>query len=101
MMVHSSTLMAARIVELEAANNAASERKKRKKKRIQKGGTLSHAEAEVIVAQRDAEVQLEAERREERVQAGGSSRGIPHCGRCGKAGHNKRTCKKDAAEISD
>jgi len=99
--VHSHTLLEARIASLEQANRAASERKKRKKKWIQKGGTLSQAEAEVIVTQRDAEVQLEAERREERVQAGASSRGIPHCRRCGKAGHNKRTCKQDVVEIGD
>ena len=47
--VHSHTLLEARIAKLEEANQAASERKKRKKKRIQKGGTLSQAEAEVIV----------------------------------------------------
>ena len=99
--VHSHTLLEARIAKLEEANQAASERKKRKKKRIQKGGTLSQAEAEAIVTQRDAKVQLEAERREERVQAGASSRGIPHCRRCGNTGHNKRTCKKDAVELGN
>ena len=99
--VHSHTLLEARIASLEQVNQATSERKKRKKKRIQKGGTLSQAEAEVIVTQRDAEAQLEVERRGERVQAGASSRGIPHCRRCGKAGHNKRTCKHDIVEIGD
>jgi hypothetical protein len=64
--VHLHTLLEARVAYLEAANNAASERKKRKKKRIQKGGTLSQVKAEALVAQRDAEAQLEVERREER-----------------------------------
>jgi hypothetical protein len=53
--VHSHTLLEARIASLEEANQAASERRKRKKKRIQKGGTLSQAEAEDIVGQRDVE----------------------------------------------
>ena len=99
--MHLHTLLEARIANLEEANQAASERKKRKKKRIQKGGTLSQAEAEDIVEQRDVEVQLEAERRQERVRAGGSAGGIRRCKNCSEAGHNKRTCKKDAAEVED
>jgi hypothetical protein len=94
---HSHTLLKARVARLEAANNAASERKKRKKKQIQAGRTLSQAEAEEIVRQRDAEAEAEAER----TQAGGSSKGIRHCKTCGEAGHNKRTCKKDAAGAED
>ena len=100
-MVHSQVLLAARIANLEAANNAASERKKRRRKRIQKGGTLSQAEAEEIIALQEVEVQFERERREEKQQAGVSNRGIPHCRGCGKAGHNKRTCKKDAIGAGD
>ena len=99
--VHSHTLLEARIANLEEANQAASERKKRKKKRIQKGGTLSQAEAEDIIEQRDVEIQLEVERRQERVRAGGSAGGIRRCKNCGEAGHNKRTCKKDAVEVED
>jgi hypothetical protein len=46
-------------------------------------------------------VQAEAERREERVRTGGSREGSQRCGRCGKAGHNKRTCKKDTVDRVD
>jgi hypothetical protein len=99
--VHSHTLLEARIASLEEANQAASERRKRKKKRIQKGGTLSQAEAEDIVRQRDVEAQLEAERRQERVRIGSSAGSIRRCKNCGEAGHNKRTCKRDAAEVGD
>jgi hypothetical protein len=59
---YSHTLLKARVAKLEAANNAASERKERKKKWIQAGGTLSQAEAEEIVRQRDAEAEVEVER---------------------------------------
>jgi hypothetical protein len=38
-------------------------RKQRKKKRIQKRGTLTKAEGEEIIAQKDVEQQLESERR--------------------------------------
>jgi hypothetical protein len=94
---YSHTLLEARVAKLKADNNAASERKKRKKKRIQAGGTLSQAEAEEIVRQRDAKAEAEAER----VEAGSSNKGVRRCNTCGKAGHNKRTCKKDAAEAGD
>jgi hypothetical protein len=94
---HSHTLLEARVAKLEAANNAASERKKRKRKRIQAGGTLSQAEAEETIRQRDAEADAEVES----VQAGSSSKRVRRCKACGKAGHNKRTCKEDAAEVED
>jgi hypothetical protein len=41
MLLHGQTLLAARVLQLEASNKAASERKSRKRKRIQKGGDLS------------------------------------------------------------
>jgi len=94
---HSHTLLKARVAKLKQANQAACKRKKHKKKRIQEGGTLSQAKAEEIVRQRDAETEAEAER----VQAGSSSRGIYRCKACSKAGHNKRTCKKDTIEVED
>ncbi|PSN60491.1 hypothetical protein BS50DRAFT_593598 [Corynespora cassiicola Philippines] len=99
--VHSHTLLEARVASLEQANRAASERRKRKKKRIQKGGTLSQAEAEELVTQRDVEAQLEVEKHEQRARTGASRGGTQRCKRCGKAGHNKRTCKKDTADIKD
>ena len=69
--VHSHTLLEAEIDSLEQANQAASERKKRKKKRLQKWGTLSQAEAGVIITHEDTKVQFEVERREERVHCAG------------------------------
>jgi hypothetical protein len=94
---HSHTLLKARVVRLKAANNTTSKRKKRKKKQIQEGRTLSQAEAEEIVRQRDTKAKAEAER----VQAGSSSKGVRRCNTCGKVGHNKHTCKKDTVEVDD
>jgi hypothetical protein len=99
--VHSHTLLKARVATLQAANNAASKRKKRKRKQIQLGRTLSQQEAEEIIERRDAEALVKAERREERVQTGSSGEGSQRCGRCSKTGHNKRTCKKDAARLGN
>jgi hypothetical protein len=94
-----ATLHAAQ--SFQAANKAASERKSRERKQPQLGGTLSQQEAEALIAAREAVVQAEAERREERVQAGGSGGDIRLCGRCGEAGHNKGTCKKDIVDGVD
>jgi hypothetical protein len=58
-------------------------------------------EAEEIIKRRDADALVEAERREERVQTGSSGLGSQRCGRCGEAGHNKRTCNKDTVDIVD
>ena len=50
MILHSQTLLAARVLQLEASNRAASERKSRKRKQIQEGGDLSKEQAEELIA---------------------------------------------------
>jgi hypothetical protein len=101
MLLHGQTLLAARVLQLEASNKAASERKSRKRKRIQKGGDLSKEEAEDLIAQCDVEAQVKGESREGRVRTGTGKRGKGHCRLCGETGHNSRTCKKDVVEVSD
>jgi hypothetical protein len=94
---YSHTLLKARVVRLKAANNAASKRKKHKKKQIQEGRTLSQAEAEEIVRQRDTKAKVEVER----VQVGSSSKGVYYCNIYSKAGYNKCMCKKDTVEVDN
>jgi hypothetical protein len=94
MMVHSQALLAAQVSGLEKANKAASERKKSKKKRIQKGGDLSKAEADELLAQKDVEAQLEGEMREGRSRIGAGRGGKSRRTTCKEEGHNSRTCKK-------
>ena len=89
------------MLQLEASNKAASERKSRKQKRIQEGGDLLKEQAEDLIAQWDVRTQIEGETREGRARAGGSKQHKRHCKRCGKTGHNSRTCAKDAANSSD
>jgi hypothetical protein len=101
MLLHGQTLLAARVLQLEASNKAASERKSRKRKRIQKGGDLSKEEAEDLIAQCDVGAQVEGETREGRARIGAGKRGKSHCKRCGETGHNLRTCKKDIVDVSD
>ena len=101
MLLHGQTLLAARVLQLEASNKAASERKSRKRKRIQKAGDLSKEQAEDLIAQCDVGAQVEGETRESRVRTGASKKGKRYCKRCGEAGHNSRTCGKDAVDVSD
>ena len=91
--LHSQTLLAARVVQLEASNKAASERKSRKKRRIQNGGDLSKREAEDLTAQLDVRAQVEGEMRESRARTSVGKQRKSHCRRCGETGHNSRTCK--------
>jgi hypothetical protein len=101
MLLHGQTLLAARVLQLEASNKAASERKSRKRKRIQEDGDLSKEEAEDLVAQCDVRAQIEGESREGRARTDAGKRGKGHCRRCRETGHNSRTCKKDVVDVSD
>ena len=96
--MHSAVLMRDRIISLERANDAAVKRKQRKKKRIQKRGTLTKAEGEEIIAQKNVNDQLEGEKRQSKAQSGASRQAIARCGRCREPGHNSRTCQKDTVD---
>jgi hypothetical protein len=101
MLLHGQTLLAARVLQLEASNKAASERKSRKRKWIQQGGDLSKEQAEDLIAQWDVGAQVEEETRKSRARTGVGKRSKRHCKRCGETGHNSRTCEKDIVDISD
>jgi hypothetical protein len=91
MMAHSEALIAIRIAELQAANEAASARRKRKRRRIQKGRTLTQADAENLISQRDVVAALEQERRETRRKDGAGEVQVRRCTQCGEPGHKKMT----------
>jgi hypothetical protein len=84
MILHSQTLLAARVLQLEASNRAASERKSHKRKRIQKGGDLSKEQAEDVIAQIDVGAQIEGETREGRARTGAGKQRKRYCRRCGE-----------------
>jgi hypothetical protein len=60
----SAELTRDRIASLERANEAATKRRQREKKRIQKHGALTKGEGEVILAQKEADPQIEREQRQ-------------------------------------
>lgn len=80
---------------LRAANEALSKHRRAKKTCIRQGGTLTIEDAQDIITQKDVDEQV---RRDIRVAGGSRKEGQlsgRHCGTCGKAGHNARTCQAD------
>ena len=96
----SSELMRDRIASLERANEAASKRRQRKKKRIQQRGVLRKGDGEDILAQKEAEQQIEREQRQGGGRSGLSRQALARCKRCRETGHNSRTCKKDTSDTA-
>jgi hypothetical protein len=96
----SAELMRDRITSLERANEAASKRRQRKKKRIQQRGVLTKGEGENILAQKEAEQQIEREQRQGGERSGLTRQALARCRRCRETGHNSRTCKKDTLDTA-
>jgi hypothetical protein len=94
-LAHSVTLLSAQVLSLQRANEALSKRRRAKKTQLRLEGSLSVQDGQDILAQKDADEQLEWEMRE---NGGRRRRAEPvqrRCGKCGKPGHNARTCEKD------
>lgn len=95
-MAHSVTLLTAENRSLHKANEALSKCRRAKKSRVRNGSMLTAQHARDIVAQKEA--------REQRGQVAGenpcSNSGGPattrRCRKCGKPGHNIRTCQLEA-----
>ena len=96
----SAELMRDRIASLERANEAATKRRQHKKKRIQKRGTLTKGEGEDILAQEEADQQIEREQRQGGERSGLSRQALARCTKCREPGHNARTCKKDTLDTT-
>ena len=96
----SAKLMRDRIASLERANEAASKRRQRTKKRIQKRGSLTKGEGEDILAQKEADQQIEREQRQGGERSGLSRQTLARCKRCRETGHNSRTCKNDTLDTT-
>ena len=91
-MGHKSELQAREIAGLRKAIDALTEQRKRKRKYIRTEESLTVGDVQDLVAEKDNGGEDAAKEPAKRA------RGQRHCKRCGKVGHNARTC---AAEIVD
>jgi hypothetical protein len=90
---HKLAIATARIDTLEEALEALSRRKRAKRTHVAKGGSLDVEDGIGISTQREVDEQMQAERRR---RGGDSGAGLPttyRCSKCGKTGHNARTCQ--------
>jgi hypothetical protein len=91
-MIHTGVLLRKEVTELRAGNKLLTERKKRSRKVLQKQGALTKAAGAELATQIEVDEQIGEEecegRKRRRVDAPHQQR----CRRCGKPGHNSRTC---------
>jgi hypothetical protein len=92
---HSVTLLTAEVRTLQKANEALSKRRRANKARVRLGGSLSVGDAHNLLAQGEVQEQVERETRENGGRRTRTATAPRRCSKCGKPGHNARTCQKD------
>ena len=98
--MHEVALLRAENLALCKANEGLSKRRKAKRTRVQHKGSLSIQEARDLLDQKDAEEQMLQEDRQGGSSSKGSRTKARCCSKCGKPGHNARTCQR-GVEASD
>ncbi|EDO00461.1 hypothetical protein SS1G_14331 [Sclerotinia sclerotiorum 1980 UF-70] len=99
-LTHEVTLLNAENRMLRRANEALSKRRRAKKIQLRNGGVLTGQEAEDILSQQEVDNQIQ---RDERQNGGNSNRESSTsrcCSKCGKTGHNSRTCQNNTIDAS-
>ena len=100
LIAHEATFLREEVRTLRQANQALAKRRRAKRTRLQAGGALSVEGAQALIDQNDVAVRKSGGRSAE----GGESEAGPatqrRCGKCGKTGHNVRTCQ-EVEETSD
>jgi hypothetical protein len=96
---HKLSLAHARIDTLEEALEALSKRKRARRTQVNKGGSTEVGNAIGISTQREVDEQMQAERRRGGGDGGAGPPTTYRCGKCGKTGHNARTCQTDTEAL--
>lgn len=93
-LIHEVAILKDRVRQLEQANQVVGRSRRRERTRLQKGGPLTLGETSQSIDQMDVDTQVAAESSR---SGGRRSQGprVMHCGTCGKAGHNTRTCQEE------
>ncbi|APA15478.1 hypothetical protein sscle_15g102480 [Sclerotinia sclerotiorum 1980 UF-70] len=92
-LTYENTFLNAENCTLRKANEALSKRRRMKKTQLRQGGVLTGQEAADILSQQKVDIQIQ---RDERQNGGNSNRESSTsrcCSKCGKTGHNLRTCQ--------
>jgi hypothetical protein len=92
--MHEMALMRAEIQDLRQANEILSRRRRAKRTRLQNRGKMTIEEGRDLTDQIDIDTQVVAELSKSGGQGRSVRPGVRRCGRCGKAGHNARTCQE-------
>ncbi|KAL1581612.1 hypothetical protein WHR41_09676 [Cladosporium halotolerans] len=92
-MAHSVTLLTAENRTLQKANQALSRRRRAKESRVRHGGALTAQSARGILAQKHREEQQGQGAVENQSRSSEWLVPIRRCRKCGKPGHNIRTCQ--------
>jgi hypothetical protein len=92
---HNSVLQTREIAGLRKAIEAATEQRSRKRKYIRTEESLTVGDVQDLIAEKECGGGEDAEQPVKRA------RGQRHCGRCGKTGHNTRTCTAEIVDLDD
>ena len=102
-LAHRVTLVSNEAHTLRTANEALSKRRKAKKTRLRLGEAITVSSAKDDLDQKAIDEQLEREGCEKSGRKMGREGGKRCCRKCGKAGHNIKTCQNNAevVDLSD
>ncbi|KAJ8070734.1 hypothetical protein OCU04_001104 [Sclerotinia nivalis] len=92
-LAYENTLLSTENRTLRKANEALSKRRRVKKVQLRNGGVLTGQEAQDILSQQEVDIQIQCD---EYQNGGNSNREAStsrYCSKCGRTGHNSRTCQ--------
>ncbi|KAF7914288.1 uncharacterized protein EAF01_000694 [Botrytis porri] len=92
-LAHENTLLNAEIRTLRKANEALSKRRRAKKTQLRQGGVLTGQEALDILSQQEVDIQIQRDERQKGRNSNEEASSSRCCSKCGKTGHNARTCQ--------
>jgi hypothetical protein len=95
--VHRGILMRQRLGELQEAKKAATRRGSHERKLVQKEGTLAVEESVRLTTLKKLNVHNNGKKAKKRARVKVGEPSQRRCGCCTDAGHNSRTCRKEAA----
>ena len=97
-LAHENTLLNAENRTLRAANEALSKRRRAKKTQLRQGGVLTGQEALDILSQQEVDIQIQRDERQKEENSNRGAASIRCCSKCGKTGHNARTCQNNVID---